>query len=102
MGRHLLDCVMDKVDLILLMSVNPGFGGQRFIPSVLDKAREIRQRIDAAGRPIRLEIDGGVQVDNIADIAQAGVDTFVAGTAIFGTADYAETIQAMREQLAST
>lgn len=78
-----LDHVMDKVDMILLMSVNPGFGGQSFIPGTLDKLREVRSRIDASGRDIRLEVDGGVKVDNIAEIARAGADTFVAGSAIF-------------------
>ncbi|MBB3143474.1 ribulose-phosphate 3-epimerase [Halomonas organivorans] len=78
-----LDHVMDKVDMVLLMSVNPGFGGQSFIPATLDKLREARRRIDASGRPIRLEIDGGVKVDNVADIARAGADTFVAGSAVF-------------------
>jgi ribulose-phosphate 3-epimerase len=95
-----LDHVMDKVDLILLMSVNPGFGGQKFIPTVLPKIVEARRRIDASGRAIRLEIDGGVKIDNIADIAAAGVDTFVAGSAIFGTPDYAATIAALRAELA--
>ncbi|XKE46461.1 ribulose-phosphate 3-epimerase [Halomonas organivorans] len=78
-----LDHVMDKVDMVLLMSVNPGFGGQAFIPGTLDKLREARRRIDASGRPIRLEIDGGVKIDNIAEIARAGADTFVAGSAVF-------------------
>ncbi|MFG6179112.1 ribulose-phosphate 3-epimerase [Halomonas sp. THAF12] len=78
-----LDHVMDKVDMVLLMSVNPGFGGQSFIPATLDKLREARRRIDASGRPIRLEIDGGVKVDNVAEIARAGADTFVAGSAVF-------------------
>ncbi|SFT46452.1 ribulose-phosphate 3-epimerase [Halomonas saccharevitans] len=78
-----LDYVMDKVDMVLLMSVNPGFGGQSFIPGTLDKLREVRRRIDASGRPIRLEVDGGVKVDNIAEIARAGADTFVAGSAVF-------------------
>lgn len=95
-----LDHVMDKVDLILLMSVNPGFGGQKFIANVLPKIVEARRRIDASGRTIRLEIDGGVKVDNIADIAAAGVDTFVAGSAIFGTPDYAATIAALRTEMA--
>ena len=94
-----LDHVMDKLDLILLMSVNPGFGGQKFIANVLPKIVEARRRIDASGRAIRLEIDGGVKVDNIADIAAAGVDTFVAGSAIFGTSDYAATIAALRAQI---
>ncbi|MDJ0699598.1 MAG: ribulose-phosphate 3-epimerase [Woeseiaceae bacterium] len=91
--------VIDKVDMVLLMSVNPGFGGQKFIPSALDKLREARQIIDASGRAIRLEIDGGVKVDNIGEIAAAGADTFVAGSAIFGSDDYAATIAAMREEI---
>ncbi|MEQ1439670.1 ribulose-phosphate 3-epimerase [Fontimonas sp. SYSU GA230001] len=98
-----MDClkyVIDKVDMVLLMSVNPGFGGQSFIPASLDKLREARALIDASGRPIRLEIDGGVKVDNIRAIAAAGADTFVAGSAIFGAKDYAATIAAMREQIA--
>ena len=95
-----LDYVIDKIDLVLLMSVNPGFGGQKFIPEVLPKLRQARQRIAASGREIRLEIDGGVKVENAAEIARAGADTFVAGSAIFGSADYARTINAMREQIA--
>jgi ribulose-phosphate 3-epimerase len=98
-----LDClayVLDKVDMVLLMSVNPGFGGQSFIASALDKLRQARKLIDDRKRDIRLEIDGGVKVDNIAEIARAGADTFVAGSAIFGTRDYATTIKAMRDQLA--
>jgi ribulose-phosphate 3-epimerase len=98
-----LDClpyVMDKVDMVLIMSVNPGFGGQSFIRSSLVKLMEAREMIDESGRDIRLEIDGGVKVDNIAEIARAGADTFVAGSAIFGSADYKATIKAMREQLA--
>ena len=91
-----LDYTLPKLDLVLLMSVNPGFGGQKFIPSVLDKIRAVRQRIDALGKPIRLEIDGGVKVDNIGQIARAGADMFVAGSAIFGAKDYASTIAAMR------
>ena len=94
-----LDYVMDKVDMVLIMSVNPGFGGQKFIPGALDKLRRARELIDASGREIRLEIDGGVKIDNIAEIARAGADTFVAGSAIFGTDDYHATIQAMRQQL---
>lgn len=97
---HYLDHVMDKVDLILIMSVNPGFGGQKFIPEALNKLRAVRRRIDESGRDIRLEIDGGVKVDNIAEIARAGADTFVAGSAIYGTGDYAATIAAMRTELA--
>jgi len=96
-----LDHVMDKLDLILLMSVNPGFGGQKFIDSTLPKLREVRRRIDASGLPIRLEVDGGVKTDNIRRIAEAGADTFVAGSAIFGTQDYRATIAGMREQLAA-
>ena len=91
---------MDKVDMILLMSVNPGFGGQKFIPATLDKLREVRELIDASGHDIRLEIDGGVTADNIREIAEAGADTFVAGSAIYNKPDYAEAIAAMREQLA--
>ncbi len=95
-----LKYVMDKVDMILLMSVNPGFGGQSFLPSALDKLREARRLIDDSGRDIRLEIDGGVKIDNLKEIAEAGADTFVAGSAIFGTDNYPATIAAMREQLA--
>jgi len=95
-----LDHLMDKLDVILLMSVNPGFGGQKFIPSTLDKLRLVRQRIDASGYDIRLEVDGGVTVDNIGEIAAAGADMFVAGSAIFNSADYQATIGQMREQLA--
>ena len=91
--------VMDKVDMVLLMSVNPGFGGQKFIPSALDKLREARAIIDNSGFEIRLEIDGGVKVDNIGKIAAAGADTFVAGSAIFGSDDYATTIAAMKEEI---
>jgi len=93
--------VIGKVDLILLMSVNPGFGGQAFIPYVLDKVREARRMIDESGRSIRLEIDGGVNLSNIAEIAAAGVDTFVAGSAIFGSDDYQATIRAMKEKIAT-
>jgi ribulose-phosphate 3-epimerase len=96
-----LDHTLAKLDLVLLMSVNPGFGGQKFIASVLDKVRSVRELIDASGRDIRLEIDGGVKVDNIADIARAGADMFVAGSAIFGAPDYKATIAAMREQIAA-
>ena len=95
-----LDYTLDKVDLVLIMSVNPGFGGQKFIPTALRKLTEARRRIDALGRPVRLEIDGGVKVDNIAAIAAAGADTFVAGSAIFGSQDYAQTIKAMRAAIA--
>ena len=98
-----LDYTLDKIDLVLLMSVNPGFGGQKFIPSVLGKIREVRRRVDAAvkatGREIWVEVDGGVKVDNIGEIAAAGADTFVAGSAIFGSGDYARTIGDMRAQL---
>jgi ribulose-phosphate 3-epimerase len=97
---HHLEYVMDKVDMVLLMSVNPGFGGQKFIQGTLDKLREARRMIDASGRDIRLEIDGGVTVDNIAQIAEAGADTFVAGSAIFNTDDYKATIDKMRAELA--
>jgi len=90
-----LDYVMDKIDLILLMSVNPGFGGQSFIPSALTKLREVRERIDRSGRAIRLEIDGGVKAGNIGEIAKAGADTFVAGSAIFGHKDYREIVAKM-------
>jgi len=96
---HCLEHVIDKVDMVLLMSVNPGFGGQKFIPSALDKLREARKIIDDSGREIRLEIDGGVKVDNIGEIAAAGADTFVAGSAVFGSDDYAATITAMREEI---
>jgi ribulose-phosphate 3-epimerase len=92
--------VLDKVDMILLMSVNPGFGGQSFIPEALVKLREARRIIDESGRDIRLEIDGGVKIDNIGEIAAAGADTFVAGSAIFGTDDYKATIDAMRSEIA--
>ena len=94
-----LEYVIDKLDMILVMSVNPGFGGQTFIPSALDKLRQARKIIDASGRPIRLEVDGGVKVDNIGSIAAAGADTFVAGSAIFGSKDYAATIAAMRSEI---
>ncbi len=94
-----LEYVMDKVDMILLMSVNPGFGGQSFIHSALDKLKAARKLIDDSGHKIRLEIDGGVKVDNIREIAEAGADTFVAGSAIFGSDDYKATISSMREQL---
>ena len=95
-----LNHVMDKVDMILLMSVNPGFGGQKFIEYVLEKVGTTREMIDRSGRDIRLEIDGGVKIDNIGSIAAAGADTFVAGSAIFGTDDYAATIAAMRREIA--
>ncbi|EJC6765990.1 ribulose-phosphate 3-epimerase [Vibrio parahaemolyticus] len=95
-----LEFIMDKVDLILLMSVNPGFGGQSFIPHTLDKLRAVRKMIDESGRDIRLEIDGGVKVDNIREIAEAGADMFVAGSAIFGQPDYKQVIDQMRTELA--
>jgi ribulose-phosphate 3-epimerase len=95
-----LDHVLEQLDLVLIMSVNPGFGGQRFIPYTLDKLRAVRDRIERTGRAIWLEVDGGVKVDNIAQIAGAGADTFVAGSAIFGTPDYGATIEAMRLELA--
>jgi len=94
-----LDYTLEKLDLVLIMSVNPGFGGQKFIPTALRKLREARERIDASGRNVRLEIDGGVKVDNIGEIARAGADMFVAGSAIFGAKDYAATIKAMRQQI---
>ena len=94
-----LDWAIDKLDMILLMSVNPGFGGQKFIPYVMGKIEHVRAMIDASERDIRLEIDGGVMVDNIGDLAAAGVDTFVSGSAIFGTEDYAATIAAMRKNI---
>ena len=95
-----LDWTLAKIDLVLIMSVNPGFGGQRFIPGALDKLREARARIDASGRDVWLEVDGGVKVENIAEIARAGADTLVAGSAIFGSDDYNATIAAMRAELA--
>lgn len=97
---HYLDYVMDKLDMVLLMSVNPGFGGQSFIPSTLDKLKQVRSKIDESGLDIRLEVDGGVKVDNIAEIAAAGADTFVAGSAIFNSPDYAQTITKMRDEIA--
>ena len=100
-----LDYVLEDLDLVLLMSVNPGFGGQSFIPSALEKLRAVRRRIDAVvartGRPIRLEIDGGVKIDNIAEVAKAGADTFVAGSAIFGQRDYAAVISQMKAAVAA-
>jgi ribulose-phosphate 3-epimerase len=96
---HSLDYAMDKLDMILLMSVNPGFGGQKFISATLEKLRETRAKIEASGYDIRLEIDGGVNVNNIREIAEAGADTFVAGSAIFNTDNYAETISLMRDAL---
>ena len=97
----MLDHVMDDIDLVLLMSVNPGFGGQAFIPGTLDKIRRVRERIDASGRAIRLEVDGGIKPGNIAEVARAGADTFVAGSAIFGEADYAAVIARMRDAVAA-
>jgi len=91
-----LDHTLEKIDMVLLMSVNPGFGGQQFIPATLSKIREVRRRIDASGRDIRLEVDGGIKADNIGAVAAAGADTFVAGSAIFGSADYGATVRAMR------
>ncbi|MEP6739069.1 MAG: ribulose-phosphate 3-epimerase [Caldimonas sp.] len=96
-----IDWVMDKVDLVLVMSVNPGFGGQSFIPSALQKIEQVRRRIEASGRDIRLEVDGGIKVDNIRAAADAGCDTFVAGSAIFGEKDYRAVIDAMRARLAA-
>jgi ribulose-phosphate 3-epimerase len=96
---HWLDHVLDRIDMVLLMSVNPGFGGQSFIPSVLPKIAKVRELIDRSGRDIRLEVDGGVKVDNIAAVAAAGADTFVAGSAIFGAKDYRATIAAMRTNI---
>lgn len=100
-GLDVARWVMDKMDMLLLMSVNPGFGGQKFIPSTLDKLQQARELIDNSGYDIRLEVDGGVGVNNIAEVAAAGADTFVAGSAIFNQPDYAEVISKMREQLAS-
>lgn len=97
---HCLDYLLDELDLVLLMSVNPGFGGQQFIPATLDKLRQARSIVDAAENPIRLEVDGGVGVGNIREIAEAGADMFVAGSAIFGSGDYGATIAAMRAELA--
>ena len=98
---EVLDYVLDELDMVLLMSVNPGFGGQAFIPSTLDKLRRVRERIDASGRSIRLEIDGGVKVDNIGEIAAAGADTFVAGSAIFNAGDYADVVSRMKAAVAA-
>jgi ribulose-phosphate 3-epimerase len=95
-----LDHTLEKLDVVLLMSVNPGFGGQQFIRSVLPKISEVRKRIAASGKPIWLEVDGGIKVDNIAEVARAGADTFVAGSAIFGSKDYAATVRDMRSRLA--
>ena len=96
---NILDWTLEQLDMVLLMSVNPGFGGQSFIPYVMDKIGQVREMIDASGRDIRLEIDGGVTVNNIGSLAEAGVDTFVSGSAIFGTDDYAETIAKMRKSI---
>jgi len=96
-----LDYTLDKIDLVLLMSVNPGFGGQQFIPGVLPKIAEVSRRVRASGREVRIEVDGGIKADNIAAVARAGADTFVAGSAIFGSGDYAATIRALREGIAS-
>jgi ribulose-phosphate 3-epimerase len=95
-----LHWTLDRLDMVLLMSVNPGFGGQSFIPHVLEKIRQVRRMIDDSGRAVRLEVDGGVKVDNIAEIAAAGVDTFVAGSAVFGSADYRATISRMKANAA--
>jgi ribulose-phosphate 3-epimerase len=97
-----LDYTLKKLDLVLLMSVNPGFGGQKFIANVLEKVRAVRKLIDASGREVRLEVDGGVKVDNIGEIARAGADMFVAGSAIFGAGDYRQTIAAMRRAIGAT
>lgn len=97
---NVLDHVLDKLDLVLIMSVNPGFGGQSFIPQALDKIRMVRERIRETGRLIRLEVDGGIKIDNIGAVAAAGADAFVAGSAIFGAGDYAETIRRMRDEIA--
>jgi ribulose-phosphate 3-epimerase len=96
-----LDYTLEKLDMVLLMSVNPGFGGQKFIRSALTKLAQARKRIDASGRPVRLEIDGGVKTENIGEIARAGADTFVAGSAIFGSKDYGATIAAMRKEISA-
>ena len=96
-----LDYTLEKLDMVLIMSVNPGFGGQKFIKGALAKLGKVRRLIDASGRAVRLEVDGGVKVDNISEIALAGADTFVAGSAIFGSKDYAATIRAMREEIAT-
>ena len=94
-----LDYTLDRLDMVLLMSVNPGFGGQQFIPGVLQKVAAVRERVRHSGREVRVEVDGGIKVDNIAEVARAGADTFVAGSAIFGSRDYAATIQAMRQAI---
>jgi ribulose-phosphate 3-epimerase len=97
-----LDWVLEDLDLVLVMSVNPGFGGQSFIPSALEKLRVVREKIDRTDKPVRLEIDGGVKPDNIGEIARAGADTFVAGSAIFGHPDYAQVIREMHAAVAAT
>ncbi|MGC8516901.1 MAG: ribulose-phosphate 3-epimerase [Steroidobacteraceae bacterium] len=97
-----LDYTLEKLDLVLVMSVNPGFGGQQFIPGALRKLEQVRRRIEASGRAVRLEVDGGVKIQNIQSCARAGADTFVAGSAIFGSPDYAATLRAMRAELAGT
>jgi ribulose-phosphate 3-epimerase len=97
-----LDDTLHALDLVLMMSVNPGFGGQAFIPRVLDRIRRVRERIDDRGRAVRLEVDGGIKPDNIAEVAAAGADTFVAGSAIFGAADYASVIRSMRAAAGTT
>jgi ribulose-phosphate 3-epimerase len=99
---NVLDHVLDKLDLVLIMSVNPGFGGQSFIPQALDKIRLVRERIRETGRLIRLEVDGGIKIDNIGAVAEAGADAFVAGSAIFGAGDYADTIRRMRDEIAKS
>jgi ribulose-phosphate 3-epimerase len=96
-----LDYTLDKLDVVLLMTVNPGFGGQHFIPEVMPKVSAVRQRVAALGRPVRIEVDGGIKVENIASVATAGADTFVAGSAIFGSSDYAATIRAMRAAISA-
>ena len=96
-----LDYTLEKLDFVLAMSVNPGFGGQAFIPGTIPKLRQIRKRIDALGRSIRLEVDGGIKTDNIRDVAEAGADTFVAGSAIFGSKDYSATLLVMRKEISS-
>ena len=96
---HYLDHVLDKLDLVLIMSVNPGFGGQSFIPGAFEKCRKVRTMIDNSGLEVRLEVDGGIKIDNIKQVAQAGADTFVAGSAIFGSDDYSATIKSMRDEL---